>query len=488
MKKIVKYLKFNLLFFGIVLLTASCSDSFLNLDPTAAINEEKFYLTEDQVFGGIINLYDGIQGAATANNFINRGVQTEFYLTEMRSDNANAKSNSNADGENEMVQFPNFNIQPENSFVFNYYSSYYNIIFRANKVLENLSVVSDENRDKFEAEAKFVRAYAYFNLVRLFGDIPLVTTPIGIDDTEAQFTRISTDKVYELIVNDFEFAVLHLENGGSKNRASKAAAQGLLAKVYLNRKEYLKAQVLTEAIINDNNYSLETDFEDIFYNEDNDEVIFAIGYISGNQQDAQNFSGSFLNNAGGAANGANYATDNLVAALDSYGGNRATKTYRIDPIQDDKYQNIKYLPDGQDGGVDGRTFSSGTNLLYSGNDWIVLRYADILLMHAEAIMANNLDTSAAAALSSFQKVRDRAGLTTPVATITKEELLLERRVELAFENHRFFDLIRFGKAQDVLAAHSAANNGGFSATDLLLPIPQQEIGLSLGKLQQNPGY
>jgi len=109
-------------------------------------------------------------------------------------------------------------------------------------------------------------------------------------------------------------------------------------------------------------------------------------------------------------------------------------------------------------------------------------------MHAEAILAGGQETSATAAINSFQKVRDRAGLTETVTTITKQDLLDERRVELAFENHRFFDLVRFGAAQEVLSAFSSMNDYSFSATDLLLPIPQREINLSNGIMQQNPGY
>ena len=109
-------------------------------------------------------------------------------------------------------------------------------------------------------------------------------------------------------------------------------------------------------------------------------------------------------------------------------------------------------------------------------------------MHVEAILAGGQQTSATAAINSFQRVRNRAGLTTPVTSITKEDLLAERRVELAFENHRFFDLVRFGAAQQVLSAFSDANGYSFNATDLLLPIPQREINLSNGLMSQNPGY
>jgi hypothetical protein len=103
-------------------------------------------------------------------------------------------------------------------------------------------------------------------------------------------------------------------------------------------------------------------------------------------------------------------------------------------------------------------------------------------------MAGANETIDPAALASFQAVRDRAGLTTPVTIVTKDLLLNERRVELAFENHRLFDLMRLGVAQDVLSAFSTANGYGFTSTDILLPIPQREIGLSLGALTQNPGY
>jgi RagB, SusD and hypothetical proteins. len=116
----------------------------------------------------------------------------------------------------------------------------------------------------------------------------------------------------------------------------------------------------------------------------------------------------------------------------------------------------KFLPDGRDGGVNGKTFT-GTDPRLAGNDWIVLRYADILLMHAEAILANNNETSSSNAIDSYMKVKVRAGFDAiadrPV-TLTKDDLLKERRVELAFENHRLFDLIRFNKAQEVLSAFS----------------------------------
>ena len=177
-------------------------------------------------------------------------------------------------------------------------------------------------------------------------------------------------------------------------------------------------------------------------------------------------------NGVGRTVGVNYVMDNAVTFLDENGGpDRTPFSYRIDPFQPTQNQVVKYLPNGEDGGDDGKTFESDATL--SGNDWIVLRYADVLLMHTEAILAGGIETNNGAAIASFQTVRDRAGLTDVVTNITKQELLDERRAELAFENQRLFDLLRFGEAQSVLSDFSAANNYTFTATDLLFTIPQR---------------
>ncbi|MEL6627752.1 MAG: RagB/SusD family nutrient uptake outer membrane protein, partial [Bacteroidota bacterium] len=118
--------------------------------------------------------------------------------------------------------------------------------------------------------------------------------------------------------------------------------------------------------------------------------------------------------------------------------------------------------------------------------------ADVYLMHAEAILGASLSTNNLSAIRSYNAVRTRVGLSTLAedgsAELTRDMLLLERRMELAFENHRLYDLIRFGVAQEVLSAFAAATNESFQATDLLLPIPQGEINVSDGLLKQNPGY
>lgn len=455
----------------------SCSEDYLSPTPISAISAEGYFTTEAQLETGVINMYDGLQGINSTSSNDNHSTQVEFYLTEMRSDNTRTKSS-----EGEPEQFENFTVESNNGIILDYYRSVYNTIYRANTVLENLGVASASAAELFEGEAKFVRAYSYFNLVRLFGDVPLVTSVIGPEDTDTQFTRVSTSEVYSLIVSDLETAAANLENT-YRTRASKAAAQALLAKVHLTLGNYSQARTLCESVMGAG-YSLEANFKDVFFNENNSEVIFAIGYIPDDAKDSQNFSAEWLNAVGRTA-GVNYVTDEAIAALDATGGNRTAYSYRVDPIQSEQTQVVKYIPDGDASlGID----PTSDDPTLAGNDWIVLRYADVLLMHAEAILGSAPNTLDADAISSVQAVRERAGFTDAIAEVTQSSLLAERRVELAFENQRFFDLLRFGVAQNVLSDFAANNGFSFSANDLLLPIPNNEIGLSNGLLTQNPGY
>lgn len=481
----MKNLKF-LTLIVITILSTSCEDSFLSPDLKTGTSGEAFYSNDEELEAAVINIYDGLQGVNAAkitNSNLNHATQVEFYVTEMRSDNTRSKSQ-----EGEAAQFESFAIESTNGIVADYYRSFYDVIFRANIVLDNIGSASDAAAGKLEGEAKFLRAYAYFNLVRLYGDIPLVTNVIAPLDTETAFTRVNSSEIYSLIVSDLQTAVDNLDDS-FKDRASKAAAQGLLAKVYLTlpTPNYAQAQLLCEEILDPaRGFTLLDNYSDVFFSERNDEIIFAIGYEQGDNNNSQNFSAEWLNSVG-RTSGVNYATANVVVALEEMGGDRTQHTYRIDPFQPTENQAIKYLPNGEDGGDNGRTFSADAQA--SGNDWIVLRYADVLLLHVEAILGGGESTSNSGALISFNAIRERAGLNDDEdGIITKEELLNERRVELAFENKRLFDLIRMGEATNVLSAFATENGYSFSSTDLLLPIPQREIGLSKGILTQNPGY
>lgn len=460
----------------------SCGDDFLSPVPNSVVSSEIFYQNDADLEAGLINMYEGIKGVNVlqdSDSDLLHGIQVEFYLTEMRSDNTKTKSS-----EGQAAEFEKFSITTTNGIVSDYYQSMYNVIFRANTVLKHIDVASDAKRGKIEGEAKFVRAYAHFNLVRLFGDVPLIESVITPEDNAMQFTRVDKQLIYDSIESDLLVAIEHLDNSFI-NRASKAAAQATLAKLYLTKgTNYLAAQQLCEAVIG-SGYMLEPNFKDVFYNENNNEVIFSIGFIADNTFNSQNFSAEWLN-AVGRTSGVNYVTNEAKAALDLLGGNRTPYSYRQDPGQATQNQVVKYLPNGDASlGID----PTSVDPTSAGNDWIVLRLADVYLMHVEAIMGTQQSTDVQAALDSFETVRLRAGLTADAdGVITKQELLDERRVELAFENHRFFDLVRMGEAQNVLSNYSLDNDYSYTATDLLLPIPQREVNLSNGLLSQNPGY
>ncbi len=483
----MKHFKY-IIFAAIGLVLYSCEDSFLNPLPETAIVVDAFFQNDDDVQAGIIGIYDALQGVNvnTQSNTtrVNRGVQFEFMVTEMRSDNTRT-----ATLEGSRADFHRYRVDPENVQSEDYYQSMYEIIFRANNILDYIEVADEANRSAYSAEAKFLRAFAYFKLVRLYGPVPLVTEVAGPTDDDMLFSRKDEGLIYDQIISDLQEAINVLDNS-FKSRASKAAAQGILAKVYLTQASpnYSGAKELCEAIINSGEFDLEASFHDVFYEELNNEILFAIQYEFENVQESQGFSAEFTATVRqGRQDGLNMVNDNLVLDFVQHGGNRTEVSYVTFPSWTEI---AKFLPKGSDVSVFPPTYGASPG--NAGNDIIALRYADVLLMHAEAILAGANSTPDGSAIASYMKVRERAGFD-PVddrpTELTKEALLVERRVELAFENQRFFDLLRFGVADPILSAH-AADNGytDYDARKLLLPIPSREINLSRGLLSQNPGY
>lgn len=466
----------------------SCGDEFLNPLPDSSIVLDAFFQTDADVLAGIIGIYDAVQGVNENTNTSlissNRGIQFEYMLTELRSDNTRT-----ATLEGSKADFHRYLVDPNNVQSEDYYQSMYDIIFRANNVMNFIEVADKDNQSRYMAEARFLRAFAYFNLVRLYGDVPMVTSVVGPLDNEALFTRVPADQIYQQIASDLQEAINNLDNT-YKSRASKAAAQGLLAKVYLTQgsPNYAGAEQLCQAIISSKEFGLEDNFSDVFYDELNDEIIFAIQYELGNTLESQSFSSEFTATyRQGREDGHNIVNDNLIAEFDLIGGNRTASSYWNAGTWTEV---IKFLPEGSD--ITSSPPTYGSSPRDAGNDWIVLRYADVLLMHAEAILAGGTETTNSSAIDSYMEVRVRAGFDLAAdrpSILTKDALLAERRVELAFENHRFHDLVRFGVADAVLGAHAAEMGyGSYDARKLLLPIPAREINLSAGLLKQNPGY
>ncbi|MCK4923037.1 MAG: RagB/SusD family nutrient uptake outer membrane protein [Bacteroidales bacterium] len=445
----------------ILILTIFCFNScedFLNLSPVSELTTASFYNNDNEVEGGVLAIYDAMQ------NY----VSVEWALTEMRSDNTNTRAHRS---EGEWREFETMNVQTINATVSDYWINNYNAIFRANTVLENLGNVSSAYlKTQFEGEAKFARALSHFNLVRAFGDVPVVDKIINYND-EDYFLRDPQSEVYSFIESDLLTAIDNLPGRSDieEGRATIGAAKAILAKVYLTMKEHSKAKTLLDDLILDVDYGLLTNFNDVFYQELNKEIIFGVQFIPDDSKDSQKFSYQFTNS------GLNYPTEDLMSIVDTSDLREPTLFFWNDLS-------------GATGDFEPGKFQPETRSQLQGNDWIVIRFADVLLMHAEAIMADAGSTTDQSALDSFNKIRIRAGMGT-VTTLTKDLLLTERRIELCHENHRLYDLIRFGVAETVMSAFSLTQEPGFEfkSTALLLPIPMREINI-YPQLEQNSGY
>lgn len=465
----MKYSKFIIvIILGNVLF--SC-DSFLDPDPSSAIKTEEFYTTAQELELGLAAAYDAIQGVNDTQLDENRGVQVEFYVTEMLSDNSSTRS-PDADDSSDAGQFENFSVQANNGISANYYSSMFRVIYLANVVLNSLDVIQNEATAlRIEAEAKFLRAYAYFNLIRLYGEdienlgLPLVDHVLSDDEKATQFRRVSEDRIYNLIISDFEKATEGLDDT-YKTRASKSAAHTFLATVYmtLDEPDYDKALENLDEVYG--KYTLLDNYAAIFDadNELNEEIIFAIGYERNSINDSQNYTSEFA--ADGNTSGLNYLTSDLHAKLVIYGGANRHLFDEDNGDSEPRYQTAKHK------------YNSSSQPEFSGIDFIVLRYADVVMMYAEATMGSSdqLNLSGTWA-TDYNKIRTRAGLSA-VTTLTKQELLDERRYEFFSENKRLFDLKRFGVVNQVLSGFASANAFNFNTTESTLPIPLREINLS----------
>ena len=453
-------MKKSILFISGIIALSSCATDPLDRAPISEIGANGFYTNDAEVELATIAIYDGLQAVP----------KIEFALSEMRSDNAKTKTS-----EGEWAEFESYTIQATNQQVQLYWAANYNVIFRANTVLQHLDVVVDETlRAQLKGEALFCRALSHLKLANSYGDVPMLDAVVGPQDSTF-FDRDPVMDVLAMVVEDLEEAASLLPSKSNMvfGRATKGAAESILAKAYLRQGEYNLAEGVLAGLLSNPDYALESSYSDVFYDEGNDEILFAIPYVDDDLFESQDFSFEFT--VGGVRSGLNYLTDDLKAAMDA--NDTARSPVIANPLNTNEC---------------GKFLTASLNARMCGNDWIVSRLADMYLLHVEAKMAGQGSTQNLDAIASFNAVRARAGLSeVPVdgtGEITLEDLLAERRIELSFENHRFDDLTRTGQALAVLSAFASSEGNVFSGTDLLLPIPQNEINVSEGKLSQNPGY
>jgi len=342
-----------------------------------------------------------------------------------------------------------------------FYTGLYKSILSANNVIENSTDASEVG------QAKFLRGLAYFKLVKVFGDVTvnLSATPSVSDD----LTRQAASDVYNnVIIPDLQDAITMLGTQVSNGRASKYGAQGMLGKVFMQIGDYANAAINLQAVINgagDAGISLQADFNNVFGvdNDLNSEVIYAT-QISSSIVDEYGFS-EFWSWSGGLDTKSLMPLDaDLITAFDASPGDlRRDLTIDVDLMASPKFP--------QTGGTD--------------HDWIELRLADVILLYAEALNENG--AASASVLSLLDPIRTRAGLANLDANVlisqaaVRQAIQDERRLELAFEGQRWFDLVRTG-------AVSAEMGETIDSKYHIFPIPESEVLASLGVITQNEGY
>lgn len=493
MKQLAYTIKISLLATFLLAMTA-CGDDFLEPDPPGRLLGSNFFQTQDHAIAATNATYQHLRSWSVH-------VFSYIGMTDIISDDAD--KGSTPDDAAFLKELDNFTYDASNLAPATVWEGYYQGIYRANLSIENIpNIQMDEGlKARLIGENKFLRAYFYFNLVRWFGDVPLITKTL----TAGEFTQTRTPKeqVYAQIIQDFMDAAAVLPAKSKYpllelGRATSGAANGMLAKVYLTLKDYQKAEQYALAVINSGEYNLMSDYSAIFSEagENGSESIFEVqtaafepALVGSQYNEVQGVRGT--PNLGW---GFNRPSDDLVADYEPGDPRREATILYPGEVLPDGSAIVQDNPD-----IVGERYNQkawvaqhvGGNGNGPGNIRI-LRYADILLIAAEAMNENGKPQEALQYLNMI-RARARGSRTTILRDITvtdqaqlREIIWHERRIELAMEQHRWFDLVRTGRAAEEL--HGAGKTAFVPGKHELFPIPQSEIDLSAGNLQQNPGY
>uniref|UniRef100_UPI003563B60C RagB/SusD family nutrient uptake outer membrane protein n=1 Tax=Draconibacterium sp. TaxID=1965318 RepID=UPI003563B60C len=372
----------------------------------------------------------------------------------------------------EFDEFDNGLTAMEDQFMGPFYTALYKSILSANNVIEN------STNAKEVGEAKFLRALSYFKLVKVFGDVPvnLSATP-SLTDVSVLSRQPAANVYNNVIIPDFTDAIAVLDAEIDNGRASKYAAQGMLGKVYMQMGDFSNAATQLAAVVNGAaaaGIELKDNFDEIFGAEnevENSEIIFST-QISSSIIDEYSPASDFWNWYVGDDPKADFPVDqDLVAAFDASDANGGgTDLRRAVTLREDGLTAVKFPKEGGMG---------------AEHDWIELRLADVILLYAEALNENG--SSAETVLDLLDPIRTRAGLSVldhnviNTKELVRQAIADERRLELAFEGQRWFDLVRSGTAQSELGET-------FDSKYYLFPIPISEILATDGVITQNDGY
>lgn len=483
------------IFFVAAIFSASSCKKFLETKQFDRSNEVAFYKSESDFEQAVLGAYSSFDNLYHSGNFY-------FLLTDIRSDNTSVYVPGGAAGPLSKSEYDDFTLTANNEHLQGYWDVSYSLIQKANDIITFLAAsnINEAKKNQYKGEAEVLRALAYFNLVRLYGGVPLVLSRFTNINDSYQKGRNTVDEVYIQVIADLIDAqtllVTKHNTGDNSGRADKGIATSLLGTVYLTQKKYAEAATEFKKVIDMGEYSLLPNYLDLFKTgqQGNSETIWQAYFVSG-----VSGSGSSFPNYSAPIN----SEDVLIQTGVAFGWNQPTSdiqnAYDLTDVRrsaisdgftkDANYYPYKYINTYVD-------IAAGTGDGNSGKDWYVLRYADLLLMYAEAI---NETQGPAGAFSSIDLVRVRAGLAPIATTLTKDQfreaVYLEERRESPFEGHRWFDLVRTGRAVAVMNSKvkplSNEDNVGLASPinehNLLLPIPSIVRAIA-PQISQNPGY
>ncbi|NCI46465.1 RagB/SusD family nutrient uptake outer membrane protein [Sediminibacterium soli] len=484
---------------------AGCKKNFLDRDPQGR------YTSDTYPFPGGSGPYDQYVFAAYASlRDYNVHVTPFVSAISIRSDDAD-KGSTPADGGADAQGMDNFPVLPSNGMANALWTGYFNLISKCNitidQIKNNKTIDAPQQvKDQTEGEARFIRGYAYFNLVRLFGRVPLVDK-IYDAASQSNIAQSAPAQLYTFIEQDLQFAANTLPVSWDAKfigRATRGAANGLLTKVYLTQQKWAAAVTAANAVIGSGQYDLSTPYAKIFGEdgENSKESVFEIQATADATNMTTPYGIQYTNVQGVRGTGVwdlgwgwNTPSTQLEGAYETgdprkdrtilYAGGTTVYGEAVPTGLPNPRYNHKVHTNPSFRNSIGNRFGWWMNVR-------ILRYSDVLLMYAEA---QNEAGNTGEALDKLEMVRARARagnntllpkITTTDQGLLRDAIRKERRVELAMEHDRFFDLVRWGIAAQTLQAAGKSNfNNG---RDNLMPIPQTQIDLSKGVLTQNPGY
>jgi hypothetical protein len=486
------------IFWFILVFLLGCED-FLEKNPQGELTQESFPVTAEDALLATNAAYTTLR-----EWYYNSG---GYPILDIMSDDATKGSNPN-DQLATVGPYDNFQHTPTQDGLDRWWTTMYEGIKRVNVVIVKVSEIQMDTvlRNRYVAEARFLRGLLYFDMVRAWGGVPEVTTLTP----PLKLARASAQEIYDLIESDLLYAVNHLDEKSAQEssdigRATKGAAKSLLAKVYLFQKDFVNAEKYLLEVIQSEEYELEPVFTDAngVNGENGVESVFEVGAL---QVDGTGNGGNQYANTQGVRGSPNRGWGFNRPSLDlrnSFETNDPRLTGTIIDLGD-TIDGVVILGDGttpdetrdKEGTLievecyNRKVWVPGTNTITQwGHNRRILRYADVLLMAAEALNENDNPLQALTYLNDVRKrAREGNNLILPDRTTTDKDklrdlILEERRHELALEGHRFWDLVRTGKAEEILGGL-----GYQSGKHELLPVPQNEIDISQGSLLQNPNW